>query len=60
MQSPWIAPSILSADFSRLGEEVRAVLAAVAERPPAAAHFCESRRHQAQHLVADVVSYNFV
>ncbi len=31
MQSPWIAPSILSADFSRLGEEVRAVLAAGAD-----------------------------
>ena len=26
MQSPWIAPSILSADFARLGEEVRHVL----------------------------------
>jgi ribulose-phosphate 3-epimerase len=26
MQSPWIAPSILSADFARLGEEVRNVL----------------------------------
>ena len=31
MQQPWIAPSILSADFSRLGEEVRAVLAAGAD-----------------------------
>jgi ribulose-phosphate 3-epimerase len=31
MQSPWIAPSILSADFARLGEEVRAVLAAGAD-----------------------------
>ena len=30
-QSPWIAPSILSADFARLGEEVRAVLAAGAD-----------------------------
>jgi len=30
-QTPWIAPSILSADFSRLGEEVRAVLAAGAD-----------------------------
>jgi ribulose-phosphate 3-epimerase len=29
--SPWIAPSILSADFARLGEEVRAVLAAGAD-----------------------------
>lgn len=28
---PWIAPSILSADFSRLGEEVRAVIAAGAD-----------------------------
>jgi len=28
MQSPWIAPSILSADFARLGEEVDTVLAA--------------------------------
>jgi len=31
MQSPWIAPSILSADFSRLGEEVRNVLGAGAD-----------------------------
>jgi ribulose-phosphate 3-epimerase len=30
-QTPWIAPSILSADFSRLGEEVRNVLAAGAD-----------------------------
>jgi ribulose-phosphate 3-epimerase len=28
MLTPWIAPSILSADFARLGEEVKAVLAA--------------------------------
>ena len=28
---PWIAPSILSADFSRLGEEITAVLAAGAD-----------------------------
>jgi ribulose-phosphate 3-epimerase len=28
MQTPWIAPSILSADFARLGEEVDAVLEA--------------------------------
>ncbi|BCX89441.1 ribulose-phosphate 3-epimerase [Methylomarinovum tepidoasis] len=28
MQTPWIAPSILSADFARLGEEVKNVLAA--------------------------------
>src|ERR1700753_1931116 len=26
MQTPWIAPSILSADFARLGEEVDAVI----------------------------------
>src|ERR1700761_1500971 len=31
MQTPWIAPSILSADFARLGEEVNAVLKAGAE-----------------------------
>jgi ribulose-phosphate 3-epimerase len=31
MQQPWIAPSILSADFSRLGDEVRAVLGAGAD-----------------------------
>jgi ribulose-phosphate 3-epimerase len=31
MQSPWIAPSILSADFARLGAEVDAVLAAGAD-----------------------------
>jgi len=31
MQSPWIAPSILSADFARLGDEVRAVLDAGAD-----------------------------
>ena len=31
MQSPWIAPSILSADFARLGEEVRHVLDAGAD-----------------------------
>ena len=31
MLPPWIAPSILSADFSRLGDEVRAVLAAGAD-----------------------------
>jgi len=30
-QAPWIAPSILSADFARLGEEVRNVLAAGAD-----------------------------
>jgi ribulose-phosphate 3-epimerase len=28
MLTPWIAPSILSADFARLGEEVKSVLAA--------------------------------
>jgi len=31
MASPWIAPSILSADFARLGEEVEAVLRAGAD-----------------------------
>ena len=31
MQPAWIAPSILSADFARLGEEVDAVLAAGAD-----------------------------
>jgi ribulose-phosphate 3-epimerase len=31
MQKPWIAPSILSADFARLGDEVNAVLAAGAD-----------------------------
>ncbi|HSQ70459.1 MAG TPA: ribulose-phosphate 3-epimerase [Steroidobacteraceae bacterium] len=31
MLTPWIAPSILSADFARLGEEVRAVLDAGAD-----------------------------
>jgi ribulose-phosphate 3-epimerase len=31
MLQPWIAPSILSADFSRLGEEVRSVLEAGAD-----------------------------
>ena len=31
MQTPWIAPSILSADFARLGEEVDAVIKAGAQ-----------------------------
>jgi ribulose-phosphate 3-epimerase len=31
MQTPWIAPSILSADFARLGEEVASVLSAGAD-----------------------------
>jgi len=31
MQTPWIAPSILSADFARLGDEVTSVLAAGAD-----------------------------
>lgn len=31
MQQPWIAPSILSADFARLGDEVNAVLQAGAD-----------------------------
>ena len=29
--TPWIAPSILSADFARLGDEVQSVLAAGAD-----------------------------
>src|SRR3954466_9168605 len=31
MRAPWIAPSILSADFARLGDEVESVLAAGAD-----------------------------
>jgi ribulose-phosphate 3-epimerase len=31
MRAPWIAPSILSADFARLGDEVQSVLAAGAD-----------------------------
>jgi len=31
MQTPWIAPSILSADFARLGDDVKAVIAAGAD-----------------------------
>ena len=31
MNSPWIAPSILAADFSRLGEEIQSVLSAGAD-----------------------------
>jgi ribulose-phosphate 3-epimerase len=31
MRAPWIAPSILSADFARLGDEVKTVLAAGAD-----------------------------
>ncbi len=31
MNTPWIAPSILSANFAKLGEEVDAVLAAGAD-----------------------------
>jgi ribulose-phosphate 3-epimerase len=31
MLTPWIAPSILSADFARLGDEVKAVIAAGAD-----------------------------
>jgi ribulose-phosphate 3-epimerase len=31
MQTPWIAPSILSADFARLGDEVQSVLTAGAD-----------------------------
>ena len=31
MNSPWIAPSILAADFSRLGEEIQSVVSAGAD-----------------------------
>ena len=31
MNSPWIAPSILAADFSRLGEEIQSVISAGAD-----------------------------
>lgn len=45
-QTPWIAPSILSADFARLGEEVEAVLEAGAD----VVHFDVMDNHYVENL----------